>query len=850
MTPALSFFLFGEPTMSAHFRNLLAAAALLAVALPCRADLLDAIHQGDVAAVRKLLKDDPKLAKTPKGLQLPLHVAARGDNLEIVTLLLDAGADVNTPDEEGRTALHAAANNDQLEIVKLLIKRGADVKAKTKTDSFTPLHTAAAANAREVMILLLASGADVNGGWDGKALGAHLTPILLAARNGSLETARVLLAKGANLTAKDLLGNTALATAVSNGDKAMVKLLLARGADPKSDNSFALALHSGKRELIDLFLAKDVTATTRDLLFAVQSGKPEVVELVLRTKVDVNAAEQGRTALMLAAGKGSPEVVALLLAKGADVKAADGDGRTALHWARNKEVAQLLLTRGAAVNAADKNGYTPLFGAVQAGDRALAELLQASGSKHDVYTLAALGHDEELRKALLAAPLPKTKDYYVSPLHLAARFGQVKTAQILLNVGATVSDTTRDLWTPLHMAAANGQRDMVAFLLEHKADVNARTSKDTFGEREQTPLQLALANGQVEVIELLRKHGALPKIEGAKLLTGLLTRAAQQKQLALVKWLIEQGAPVATSILPDQGTALHVAAAAGDVELAKFLLAKGADLNSQAQGYAPLHAAVRANQKAMVEFLLDKGAKLKDDSHTPALHIAAHLGHVEMAELLLAKGADPDNINSFGNTALSFAAQFGHLAVAKLLVAKGADLKKDPSVLHLAAFYGHRDIVVLLLDKGLGVETFLPSGFWLYYYPLQRHYQVLRYFAVTDKAKLKGLTANVTIRQINGKEPFAVIGGTPLQSAVAGGRVAVAELLLAKGAKVNVRFPNGAVPLHLAAELGDLEMVQLLIGRGGEVNARNEAGLTPLGVALERDEPEVAALLRQHGGKE
>src|SRR5262249_28308616 len=152
----------------------------------------------------------------------------------------------------------------------------------------------------------------------------------------------------------------------------------------------------------------------------------------------------GNTALLAAARQGTPAVVALLLARGAKVKVVDNDGQAPLHVAASKAVAELLLARGAEVNVVNKEGETPLYLAVQRGNRALAELLEARGAKHDIFSLAALGRAEALRKALQMSPLPKPKkDFQYSPLHLAARFGQTNTAQVLLEKGARVDD---QLW--------------------------------------------------------------------------------------------------------------------------------------------------------------------------------------------------------------------------------------------------------------------------------------------------------------------------------------------------------------------------------------------------------------------
>jgi ankyrin repeat protein len=843
--------------MPTCLRTGLVVALLLATAVPARADLFEAINANDVAQVRKLLADDPALAIKPRDHDTPLHAAAgAGIKVEIAQLLLNAGADVNARADDDRTPLHFAARHNNKAVAEILIARGADLKAMTKVDGFTPLHYAALGDAGPTVALLLVKGADPDGGWDGKAIQPRNTPLQLAARNGYVEVARLLLAKGASVNAQQFgTGGTALSSAVVNRDMAMVKLLLARGADPNADFAFDRALQSGRRDLVDLFLATKVDAgKVEHLIAAASSGKKEFVELVLDKGADVNAVDRfGNTAVLTAARLGTVDVAALLLAKGAKVKVADNEGMTPLHAVGTKAVAEMLLAQGADVNAVNQEGETPLYLAVQRGDLPLAELLEAKGARHDIFTLAALGRDEALRKALQTSPLPKPKkNYHYPPLLLAAHFGQTNAVQVLLDKGAGVDDSMWNGMTALHAAAAGGHKDTIGLLLEHKANINAKMSGGPYDPMTQTPLEVALAGGHIEVVQLLRRTGALPKIEGPDALAKQLQRAAERKQLALVKLFLEEGAPHTTKVPPDQALPLHLAAAAGDLELAKDLLARGADVKAlSGTNQTPLHDAVAGNHKAMVEFLLARGAKVNGDWRMQPLHVAAEQGHVAMADLLLARGADIDQRNSFpGYTALTLAASAGKLDMVKLLHARGADLHKDAGTLHLAAFHGHRAVVEFLLTKGCDVERFLPNGFNLYYWAFQRQLPILAFFAEKDKTKFKGLEPNVTIRELNGDEPFAVVGGTPFQAAVAGGQKAVAELLLARGAKVNARFPDGSVPLHLAAALGDVEMVRLLIANGADINARNRAGATALGVAVDRDEAEVAALLRKHGAKQ
>jgi ankyrin repeat protein len=774
-------------------RVFLAAAALLAAATAARADdLFDAVNKGDVVQARKLL---------------------------------DGGANVNGRGEDDQTPLHRAAIARNPEMVALLLARGADVKARTKQAGFTALHRTVLTDVPEIVAQLLAGGADPDGGWSAKALRPNATPLWWAARNGYVDVARLLLAKGANVNARDRGNDEApLMMAAERGDHAMLRLLLARGANP-NDGSFHHVLMSGRGELIDLFLARKVQAGTADYLrTAATTGRKDLVELIL----DRGAKANGSDALRLAARGGHVEVTALLLARGADPKASDPEGMTPLHEAASKAVAELLLARGAKVNVRNKAGQTPLFLAVQRGDLALAELLDKHGAEHDVYSLAALGRDAALRKALQAAPPPKPKDpRFVPPLHLAARFGQVKTVQMLLDQDVPVDDLAPSGATALHVAAGHGRLAVVEMLLKNKANVSAKTASNPNAHfaATHTPLQLALSGGHVEVVRLLRSQGALPKLEGPQALAEALEHAARQQHLELVRYLLAEGASAMTKLGGD-ATLLHAAAAAGDVDLARTLLKQKLSLQAaDGRGFTPLHAAVAGNHKAMVEFLLAQGARADDNSAVPVLQLAAELGYTAAAEALLAGGADVNSRKGYrGLTALALAAQGGHLDTAKLLVAKGADVKKDVGVLHRAAFAGHRAVVAFLLDRGAEVDAFLAKGDDLYGDAFRHQPSVLTYFA--DKGTSKA-------------------GGTALQAAVAGGKVAVAELLLERSADVNVRFKDGSVPLHLAAALGDVAMVRLLLKRGAAADASNAMDQTPLQVAVARGEEEAAVVLRK-----
>jgi len=100
---------------------------------------------------------------------------------------------------------------------------------------------------------------------------------------------------------------------------------------------------------------------------------------------------------------------------------------------------------------------------------------------------------------------------------------------------------------------------------------------------------------------------------------------------------------------------------------------------------------------------------------------------------------------------------------------------------------------------------------------------------------------------VNAKEAKNRI--TPLHWAAWRGRKEIAELLIAKGADVNVKNKDGGTPLHNAAWKGHVEIAKLLIVKNADVNAKDVEGQTPLDWAEEEKHKEIADLLRKHGGK-
>ena len=317
-----------------------------------------------------------------------LYMAAQEGHLEIVKLLLDAGADVNIPSRSGQTPLYQASGQGYLEIVKLLLNAGADIKVEgilyqaiknghLETLEFlltagadvnskdysgrTALHSATSKGRRvEILKLLLNAGADINiQEYNG------ITPLYLAASQGNLEVVKLLLDAGADVNIPGRSGQTPLYRASGQGYVEIVKLLLDAKANVDTqqcdgETALYLAASQGNLEIVKLLLTAGANVNPKDyfggkvLHIASSKGNLEIVKLLLDAKADVDIQNRLReTALYLAASRGNLEIVKLLLTAGANVNAgvsAGGHSRTALHMARtydHVEIVKTLLAAGA-----------------------------------------------------------------------------------------------------------------------------------------------------------------------------------------------------------------------------------------------------------------------------------------------------------------------------------------------------------------------------------------------------------------------------------------------------------------------------------------------------------------------
>jgi ankyrin repeat protein len=401
-----------------------------------------------------------------------------------VRALIEQRIDVNAPEADGATPLHWAAHRDELEIATLLIRAGAQLDAANEL-GVTPLMLACTNGSTPMVSTLLGAGASPN-----LARPSGETPLMLAARTGNTEIVTALLERGADANAHETSEyQTALMWAVSEHHLKTVKALLEHGAD--------------------------VHASTKSgftpLLFAARVGDLEGARSLLAAGADPNeTTRDGASALLVATVRGHVDLALLLLEKGADANA-DSAGYTPLHWAAGSWETELTGPRG--ILPEREPEWRALRG-VPAGKVDLVRALLAHGADPNARMAKApprVGYSQlsvEQRVAGVNVYAGAT------PLVLAAWAGDAEVMRLLAANGADPELRTTDNTTALMIAAGLGRYaaesrvterqalDTVALALALGNDVNARNDAGN------TALHGAAYIKSNAIVQLLVERGA------------------------------------------------------------------------------------------------------------------------------------------------------------------------------------------------------------------------------------------------------------------------------------------------------------------------------------------------------
>lgn len=371
-------------------------------------------------------------------------------------------------------------------------------------------------------------------------------------------------------------------------------------------------------------------------------------------------------------------------------------------------------------------------------------------------------------------------------LHWAAHWDDGAMADDLLRAGARVAAANDYGVKPLHLAAINGSVSMVARLLKAGADGNTALPSG------ETVLMTAARTGRVDVVRLLLASGAV--VDQAEDTHGQ--------------------------------TALMWAAAEGHVDTVRTLLDAGASIAARSkQGYTPLLFAARTGRLELAKLLLDRGAAIDDaaaDGVTPLL-MAAVRNKLPLAYFLLERGARAD-----GNSAAGF------------------------TPLHWASGVWESLTSFDYQDEDLALEGLPRAQKPAFIDALLRHGADVNARAAKAPPRFGGRISRVFA-------PVSEVGASPLWFAAAAGDIETVTLLLGKGADASLAAGDGTTPLMAASgilhsgpeshidESRFLAVARLLLDRGADPRASNAAGSTALHATAWAGFPTITRLLIERG---
>ena len=461
--------------------RLLVAKADVNAAQPDGATALHwAVHWDDLPLVARLIASGARVNAANDHGVTPLSLAAENRSMATAYALLAAGANVNAATASGETVLMTAARSGDRAVVDALLLRGADVNAREASHGQTALMWAVSRGHADVVRRLIDANADVHArsrvrrrtvqlanryGDQNSVRGVTeidlggFTPLLFAARVGSLESAQHLVAAGARVDEAAPNGQSPLVIAAHSGHGPVAAFLLEAGADPHNDAAGYTALHAAILRsdlgLLEALLARGANPNT-----PLAKGTPS---RYYSKDYAFNENLVGATPLWLAARYGEPEMMRALAAAGGDISFKMPDGITTLMTA-------VVPTRG--------------LGTFRAGDR--RERYEGPAD------VAAKGDGEDEEVTL-------------------------RTATAALDLGADVNAANNEGDTALHVAAALALNRVVQLLVDRGARLDVKNKRDL------TPLAIATApvirgliggafqmtlEDRKPTAELLRKLGA------------------------------------------------------------------------------------------------------------------------------------------------------------------------------------------------------------------------------------------------------------------------------------------------------------------------------------------------------
>lgn len=547
----------------------------------------------------EIAKKDPEMLHDyTKGLESPLHFAARGRNLRAVEMLIESKVDINKQNSEGDTPLHLALRERDFAICELLLEKKANINLWNNIGENYLLVALEKGLPKPFIDLLMKKNASANQ-IDPNGNNALLAAIGLA----RLDVTKQLIDMNADVNLPGVRSITPL-NWVANCRKVEINKEFVENKDAV--------------EIAKLLIEKnaDIDAMTDSgdtpALAAIKSGNINVFKYLMEQKANLHIRnKEGHSTLSYIVSTHNLKLISDLVESKLDLNDSTPPGSPAIYYAiscKDLDTIRHIISLNAGINQVIASGLTPLHWAVQYGTPDVFKLLMDNNANID---------------SLDANDL--------TPIHLAAKYSNT---QIIAELAKNNPESKDDLLniqnsagdTPLHMAVPSypWTATVIKCLIENKANI------DQVNNNGETAAYLAVRYNNISCFKYLIELNANIHIKSNNEYSPLSYLIAT-RNLAGLSAIFESKIDI-NQPGPDGKSAIHYAIAHGFVDVLKHLISIKANVNLNGYESTPLHFAAKFDNPDIFRVLLENKANIyrQDDKKLTPVHTAVEYGHYEL----------------------------------------------------------------------------------------------------------------------------------------------------------------------------------------------------------------------------